>query len=240
MDAPWQAQTLTALERILDDGVQEVAAYGSFADGTTDAWSDLDVKITVDGGRLARWWTGADWPSALGPVYSDTRWGDEERFVRRLILRDMRRIDAVFVAADGTSPGRPSAAGGDDPAVLLLHRLRSDAVSAAVKTARGDILIGAHRALAVVQYALEAGMLLRDRERGTDRHRFGGSRWDARAAELAAVPLPHSAATVTAAVRAALPPAAALLAELGAGPADFGDDTPLLALLTRVDAYTPN
>jgi hypothetical protein len=66
-----------------------------------------------------------------------------------------------------------------------------DAVLAAVKAARGDVLIGAHLTLQLARHILVIAML-RDRDAGTAHHRFGGSRWDTWASRLARAPAPYT------------------------------------------------
>jgi len=105
--------------------------------------------------------------------------------------------------SDGTGqalePGQhqePSEAIAETPALF-----RFEAVLAAVKAARGDVLIGAHLTLQLARHVLVIAMLLRDRDAGTNHHRHGGSRWDQWAARLAAAPAPYSRAGITAAIR---------------------------------------
>ncbi|MFF4520436.1 hypothetical protein [Streptomyces bluensis] len=61
----------------------------------------------------------------------------------------------------------------------LVTAFRFDAVLAAVRAARGDMLIGAHLTFQLARHILVIAMLIRDREAGTNHHRFGGTRWDA-------------------------------------------------------------
>lgn len=113
---------------------------------------------------------------------------------------------------------------------------RFDAVLAAVRTARGDILIGAHLTLQLARHVLVIAMLLRDRDAGTGHHRHGGSRWDQWAAQLADAPAPYSTTGITTAIRFH----AAALDEILAcwDPSTPPGNGPLLDLLSAIDLDT--
>ncbi|MEV0370571.1 hypothetical protein AB0I10_12180 [Streptomyces sp. NPDC050636] len=83
----------------------------------------------------------------------------------------------------------------------LINEFRFDAVLAAIKAARQDVLIGAHMTLQLARHVLVAAMLLRDRDIATNHHRFGNSRWNAWASPLAAAPTPYTPGGITAAIR---------------------------------------
>ena len=116
-----------------------------------------------------------------------------------------------------------------------LADFRFEAVLAAVKAARGDVLIGAHLTLQLARHVLVIAMLLRDRDAGTNHHRHGGSRWDQWATRLAAAPTPYSRAGITATIRFY----ARTLDEILAcwGPEAHLDSSLLLDLLSAVDLY---
>ncbi|MFI8792939.1 hypothetical protein [Streptomyces sp. NPDC055105] len=117
---------------------------------------------------------------------------------------DLRRIDITAVVPTNHTASAPldeSAPGKGSPVEALVNEFRFDAVLAAIKAARGDMLIGGHLALQLARHLLVAAMLLRDRETGTTHHCFGGTRWDAWAAALRAAPSPFTRRDITAAIR---------------------------------------
>lgn len=92
----------------------------------------------------------------------------------------------VFGAIGGTdgphphqapTPAPPATEPAGDAVARLGGELRWNAVLAAVKVARGDLLIGTHLALAAAQAPLVLAMLLRDRRTGTRHHRRGDGRF---------------------------------------------------------------
>lgn len=120
-----------------------------------------------------------------------------------------------------------------DAVAELVNDFRFDAVLAAVKAARGDVLIGAHLTLQLARHILVIAMLIRDRDAGTTHHRFGGSRWDAWASRLAQVSAPYTRAGITAAIRSYT----TMLEEIVANwnPLPRLDNSPLRALLNAVE-----
>jgi hypothetical protein len=172
----------------------------------------------------------------LSPVLAASRSGDSCAYCVRLVLRDLRRIDVTAHGRGGE--GEPAAFGdlsrnSADAVAEVIVAFHFDAVLAAVKAARGDILIGAHLTLQLARHILVIAMLLRDRESGTTHHRFGGSRWDAWAPRLAGAPAPYTRAGITAAIRSY----STMLTEIAASwePPPQLDHAPLLKLLSAVD-----
>jgi hypothetical protein len=122
----------------------------------------------------------------------------------RLVLSDLRRIDITATAPAGGGQSPAAAAQNQsppDPIAELIGTFQFEAVLAAVKAARHDVLIGAHLTLQLARHILVIAMLLRDRDAGTAHHRYGGSRWDAWASHLGEAPSPYTQAAITAAVR---------------------------------------
>jgi hypothetical protein len=115
----------------------------------------------------------------------------------------------------------------------LINDFRFDAVLAAVKAARSDVLIGAHLTLQLARHILVIAMLLRDRDAGTTHHRFGGSRWDEWASRLAQVPAPYARAGITAAIRSYTMMLEEIVANWDSLPRL--DNDPLHALLSAVE-----
>jgi hypothetical protein len=154
------------------------------------------------------------------------------------VLRDLRRIDITATAPAGGEQ-RPAPAGRSrdaaEAAAELADSFRFDAVLAAVKAARGDVLIGAHLTLQLARHILVIAMLLRDRDAGTAHHRYGGSRWDAWASRLAQAPAPYTQAGITAAIRSYTTMLDEILANWH--PQLQPDNTPLLELLDAVDQH---
>jgi hypothetical protein len=226
-----------------DARVSDLRAHGS-ASGTAaaaDRWSDLDVLVTATEPIEAAESLARRIGDRVAPVFAASRNGSASGYCVRLVLADLRRIDISAVPpSDGTGqalePGQHQ-----EPSEAVAETLadfRFEAVLAAVKAARGDVLIGAHLTLQLARHVLVIAMLLRDRDAGTDHHRHGGSRWDQWAARLAAAPAPYSRAGITAAIRFY----ASMLDEILAcwDPEARLDSSPLLDLLSAVDLYGAN
>jgi hypothetical protein len=236
----WQQRALPVLAGLAaeDPRISGLRVHGSAGGlgASADRWSDLDLVITAADLAGAAEGFARRIGCRLSPVFAASRDGDSSANCVRLVLRDLRRIDitATALAAEDQDPA--SSAPDQDLAegvAELIAGFRFDAVLAAVKAARGDVLIGAHLALELARRILVIAMLLRDREAGTAHHRFGGSRWDAWASRLALVPAPCTQAAITAAIRSY----AALLDEIAAewDPRLQPDNGPLFELLDAVD-----
>ncbi len=240
----WQQQTLPVLAGLVagDARVSDLRVHGSAsgAAASADRWSDLDLLITATEPVVVAEDLARQVGSRLSPVFASSRGGDASRYCVRLVLRDLRRIDITAAAMANEEHYRGSAAQDQDPADTvagLVDSFRFDAVLAAVKAARGDVLIGAHLTLQLARHILVIAMLLRDRDAGTTHHRFGGSRWDAWAARLAQAPAPYTQAGITAAIRSYT----TMLDEITANwnPPPQLDNSPLHALLDAVDQHGP-
>ncbi|MDT9689486.1 hypothetical protein Q5762_14295 [Streptomyces sp. P9(2023)] len=92
---------------------------------------------------------------------------------------------------------------------------------------------GAHLTLQLARHVLVAAMLLRDRDTGTDHHRFGGSRWDAWATRLTSAPAPYNRYGITAAIRYYTDALEEVLTDWDAELRS--DNQPLVTLLDAVD-----
>ncbi|MFI9788643.1 hypothetical protein ACIHEI_34810 [Kitasatospora sp. NPDC051984] len=235
----WQYEALPVLRALAADepSAQKLEVAGSARDERTlDVWSDLDVLVTATSDpqpiadRLALAVT-----AELGPLYASSRSvGDQEAGVR-LVLADLRRIDLTVRATRATAnpPALPDTGG---PLARIAAEYRFDAVLAAFKTARQDLLIGAHLVLQLPRHLLVATMILRDRETGTRHHRHGSPEWNTWLERLAAVAPPDSATTITASIRHHTHVLQELLAVHA--PELAADDEPLHRLLTAVDRNT--
>ncbi|WP_309234970.1 aminoglycoside 6-adenylyltransferase [Streptomyces lunaelactis] len=205
----WQSRTLSELMELAahDERIQEVRVHGS-ASGNgvgVDHWSDLDVMLIAEDPIT----TTEDFTRRIGnslaPVFAVNRSSDQPRYCMRLVLSDLRRLDITATAA----PARPALAPemrlevpeAGSAVVELINSFRFDAVLAAVKAARGDMLIGAHLTLQLARHVLVMAMLLRDREAGTNHHRYGGTRWDAWPERLTETPAPYTLTGILAAIR---------------------------------------
>ncbi|MFJ8628171.1 hypothetical protein ACIRD3_35780 [Kitasatospora sp. NPDC093550] len=234
--AGWQAEALPVLRALAADepSVQKLEVAGSAAgDGRVlDVWSDLDVLVTIDGDsapvaeRLAQ-----AVPAALGPLYASSRSGDGREAGVRLVLADLRRIDLTVRTADAAL--HPPAQCGAGGLAGIAAAFRFDAVLAAFKAARQDLLISAHLALQLPRHVLVAAMILRDQETGTRHHRYGSTEWNVWPERLGAVAPPSSTLTITASIRHH----AHVLQDLLAvhAPDLAVDDDPLHRLLAAVD-----
>jgi hypothetical protein len=170
----WQRSLVDSLRVALGD--EAVHPYGSYTSGELDGWSDLDVELDVSV-AVAR--------GQLGPLDSAALFGGEPWAWQdsrsdgvqtlRVVLADGRRVDARVRGGELDLPPAP-----DDLAI------RFDAVLAATRIGRGNRLIGLHLVLGILRETLVLGMLLADRETGTDHHR-SGTPHDALADEVAAL-----------------------------------------------------
>ncbi|NUK14040.1 hypothetical protein [Streptomyces lunaelactis] len=236
----WQRQILPLLTKLAaEDGrIRDLRPHGSVLDSEAgiDCWSDLDLVITTEAPSSVAEDFAQQISARLSPIFSRSRSGDAGRYSLRLVLSDLRRLDiTAVVPTDRQAP--PSIIQVDDePASAvaeLVNSFRFDAVLAAVKAARDDVLIGAHLTLQLARHVLVAAMLLRDRDSGTDHHRFGGSRWDAWATRLASAPTPYNRYGITAAIRYYTDALEEVLTDWDAELRS--DNRPLLTLLDAVD-----
>jgi hypothetical protein len=204
----WQQRTLPALAQLAaqDARISDFRVHGSAsgAGAAIDRWSDLDVLITAAEPSTAAEDLAREIGRRLSPVYAADRGGDPSAYTVRLVLSDLRRIDITATAPAGGEQRSAAAAQNQspsDPIAELIGAFQFEAVLAAVKVARHDVLIGAHLTLQLARHILVIAMLLRDRDAGTAHHRYGGSRWDVWASHLGEVPAPYTQAAITAAIR---------------------------------------
>jgi hypothetical protein len=238
----WQQRTLPVLSGLAaeDARISGLRVHGS-ASGTAasaDRWSDLDLMITATDPVMAAEDLARQIGCRLSPVFAASRSGNSSGYCVRLVLRDLRRIDITATAPARDDQDLASAEWSQNPPDAvgeLIASFRFDAVLAAVKAARGDVLIGAHLTLQLARHVLVIAMLLRDRDAGTAHHRFGGSRWDAWASRLARAPAPYTQAGITAAIRSYT----TILDDIAANwdPPPHPDNSPLLELLDAVDQH---
>jgi hypothetical protein len=163
----WQWDLRDELIRRLPESAA-AQVLGSAANASQlDGWSDLDLHV--------------DLTAVSGPVdllagcqvwaLSEDRSAEQQTL--RIVLEDGRRLDLVV---KGGVIRRPAQA--DDNDVRMMAAL------AAAKLGRGDHLIGLHLTLELIRSSLVQAMLLRDRDLGTNVHRFG-SQPDVLAKEIA-------------------------------------------------------
>ena len=235
----WQVPLAAALAEFAraDPRVVEVGVHGSTAghpDGL-DQWSDLDMLITaLDTQALAEDLAGHI-AARHAPIFASHRSDGADRHTLRLVLTDLRRIDITVVPTTSPQPRPADTARPDLNQALgaIVEEFYFDAVVAAVKAARSDVLIGSHLTLALARHVLVAAMILRDHDERTTHHRYGGTRHDAWAARLALAAVPHDRDSITAAIRHYTTVLGDLLAERGVPRVEPG---PLWRLLDTVDA----
>ncbi|MEH3077246.1 MAG: aminoglycoside 6-adenylyltransferase [Quadrisphaera sp.] len=163
----WQeelaAHALRAAQR--EPGVAEVVLAGSLADGSgVDPWSDVDLHVRLADDGPTRF-DPVRWVGRFGGPWALTSQPAPEGRVVRVVYDDGRRLDVVVSGHEvAASP----------PGDAELMEVRQAAALAVVKLARGDLLIGMHLALGVVQRCLVQAMVLRDQQLGTAHHRSGG------------------------------------------------------------------
>jgi hypothetical protein len=194
-------ERLEAVLREISD-VQALLVVGSVARGTADYWSDLDVVVVVTDAAFAAFDPATRWLGQIGEVLAFEHYPGSGRGTTRAWL-DEGRLDIVvatetcFTAEDGwplwdgiavrfsRSPlvDQVVAAPHARPAAQLLtlgefealvNQFWFQALMALTKVVHGDLLIGLHLCLEVVQVACILGMALRDRETGTTIHTSGG------------------------------------------------------------------
>jgi hypothetical protein len=163
----WQWDLRDELIRRLPESAA-AQVLGSAANASQlDAWSDLDLHLDL---------TNMSGPVDLlagCQVWAVSEDRSAEQQTLRIVLEDGRRLDLVV---KGGVIRRPAQA--DDNDVRMMAAL------AAAKLGRGDDLIGLHLTLELVRLSLVQAMLLRDRDLGTNVHRFGSQR-DVLAKEIA-------------------------------------------------------
>jgi hypothetical protein len=240
----WQQRMLPVMAGLAaaDTRIRDFQVHGSASGpgACTDRWSDLDVLVTAVDPVMAAEDFARQIGRCLSPVFAANRSGSSRRYCVRLVLRDLRRIDVTAVAAPGgekdpdpdeRSRGQPPA----DAAAELIGNFRFDAVLAAVKAARGDVLIGAHLTLQLARHVLEMAMLLRDQDAGTTHHRFGGSRWDEWVFRLTEAPAPYTPAGITGAIRFYMKMLDEIVAYWASPPHLDNVNNPLLVLLDAIE-----
>lgn len=239
--AGWQHEALARLSEWAahEPAVEAVRAHGSASLGENclDIFSDLDVSITAIDPRTCAERLASMIAGSFACIFASARHEHADGIVLRFVLTDLRRIDASITptsvkstqAGAETPPGAPSR----DETDLLVNDFLFEAVLAAVKAARGDLLIASHLTFGLARHLLVAAMLLRDRDTGRRHHRYGGTGHDRWAAALGQVPKITGAGVITSLIRRYASVLRELADSLGRAPVDTG---PLLALLDAVDS----
>ncbi len=131
----WQAETITALTRLLEDEptVRALVLFGSAALGMCDAWSDIDLLLVVDEQALWRFFPTLDCLQALGDLYAFEQFPQVYGGVTRVCFTDFRRLDFIIVGESFMAQQDWSAKlwGGARPLLL-----RSSAVERLLATAQ--------------------------------------------------------------------------------------------------------
>jgi hypothetical protein len=165
----WQQRTLPALAQLAaqDARISDFQVHGSAsgAGAAIDRWSDLDVLFTAAEPSTAEEDLARKIGRHLSPVYAADRSGDPSAYTVRLVLTDLRRIDISATTPAGVeqSPAAAQNQSPPDPIAELIGTFKFDAVLAAVKAARHDVLT-----LQLARHILVIAMLLRDRDRDAD------------------------------------------------------------------------
>ncbi len=110
----WQAVTIEQIVDLCraDPDIEALALVGSGAQGTGDAWSDLDLLHVARDGTLARFFPPFAWLAPLGDLYASELHPGEFSSVARLCFEDLRRIDLIVTTLSALQrhtewPGRP-------------------------------------------------------------------------------------------------------------------------------------
>lgn len=239
----WQRDALTRLSGWVAREPEVVAlrAHGSAAlvGETLDAFADLDVSITALDPQACAERLIDMVTASFAPVFASARHAHEGGIVLRLVLVDLRRIDASITPPQAEFARTPRETSLDaqmrDEFDALTNDFLFEAVLAATKAGRADLLIASHLTLGLARHLLVGGMLLRDRDTGTRHHRHGGTGHDGWAAALGAVPVITDARVITSLIRRYIAILGELAEAFGRGPTDTD---PLQALLDAVDAAT--
>src|SRR5260370_36857722 len=166
-DSGWQQRLLPVVAGLAseDARVSALRAHGSASGraSAADRWADRDVLVTATEAIEAAERLARRIGDRVAPVFAASRNGSASGYCVRLVLADLRRIDISAVPpSDGTGqalePGQhqePSEAVAE-----MLADFRFEAVLAAVKAARGHVLIGAQLTLPPAPHALPLPLLL--------------------------------------------------------------------------------
>lgn len=201
-DETWQlpaAQELAAL-LTLDDAVRAIVLKGSLVRGGTDRFSDVDLTVVVENAAMDRYAGPMGWLAPMGAVFAAQRFADDRGVTVRLCLEDFRRFDIAFLRRSALSDAERDQLFATGHRVLLdrlitifapveqpvspqngeeeaVQRLCDAAwfklILGVCKLGRGDHLIAAHLALEAAGDAIVLQMILRDRQSGTQIHRYG-------------------------------------------------------------------
>ena len=173
------------------------------SDTTIDAWSDVDLLLISTDNRLATFFPSVEWLRPFGTIYAFEQHQDSLTYTTRLCYENMRRVDIVCMTETELQqydqfrfwqPGQILFA--RDTAVTN-HLLQPNHISpfslpttqefeqivnqfwyrstvAVYKAIRNDLLIASHLSLELIQDCCVLGMMLRDRQKQTNHHRWGG------------------------------------------------------------------
>lgn len=191
LSRPWQLELVRSIKGVVS-GLPQVAELWVLGSARTpddmDQWSDVDLGLVLTGPVPL-----ATLLSGQAPVWAVDRQADGSRSTSRVVLADGRRVDFVvgqgagFDRAGGQrlharqSAGRTDVGAtvtGEPPTDARANQARFIAAQAMVKHGRLDLLIASHLTLELAQLSLVEAMLLRDRDEGTNSHRFGTGRDD--------------------------------------------------------------
>jgi predicted nucleotidyltransferase len=194
-------QQIVALLRP-NPAVRALLVVGSVARGTADRWSDLDIIVVIADGTRAAFDPAARWIAALGEICATEHYPGMDRATTRAWL-SAGRLDLVLATEtcfaresdwplwDGVAVAfsrsmiidqvvqqthlRPEAGLlAPEQFEALVNQFWFQALASLTKVVRGDLLIGLHLCLEVVQGACVLAMALRDRATGTSIHTTGG------------------------------------------------------------------
>jgi hypothetical protein len=239
----WQHEALAELRTWAahEPEILGLTTHGSAAGSEEpDEYSDLDVTITSTdplgcAARLTDVMT-----ARFTPVFASASSTRKDGITLRLVLKDLRRIDATITLSH-PEPSHAVTAPVQDGSLrrefdTLINDFLFEAVLAAVKAGRGDLLIAAHLTYGLARHILTGAMLMRDRDTGTRHHRHGGTGHDRWAAALGPAPAITDAATAARVIRCYTGVFAELAAAVG-----FEhplDTRPLHTLLDMLDPST--
>lgn len=101
----WQENMLSDLIAYFesDEDVLGLLLFGSLSqtDPHPDDWSDIDLLVVVQDGKLGHYFPSVEWITYFGPLYTYSQSANEVACTTRACFADFRRVDFVI-----TSPGK--------------------------------------------------------------------------------------------------------------------------------------
>lgn len=173
------------------------------ADTAVSPHSDLDLLLITTDAGLATFFPAVVWLEVFGALYAFEQHSSNLTHTTRFCFEDMRRVDIVFMTESALQqseqarfwqsgqvvwardtavvqqlhhPGFTVSFSLPTPAEFdhMVNQFWYRSTVAVYKVIRNDWLIAWHLSLELIQDCCVLGMMLRDRQEGTNQHRTGG------------------------------------------------------------------